>query len=100
MLLASPLGVAASQMISGAPWPCTGGTSRKHITNTTLRISIEHGFIINRYSPNLILGQVSAAPSGLGAEHLLQASHFKAVGELLKGFVALAALEIGAQHPF
>src|SRR2546426_621285 len=61
MLFASPLGVAASQTISGAPWACTGGASRIHLTPTMLRISIEYGFMLYGYSPNLILGQAFRA---------------------------------------
>jgi hypothetical protein len=45
MLFASPLGVAASQIISGTLWAFTGGTSQKHVAATALRKSNQYGFI-------------------------------------------------------
>src|SRR5436190_19895071 len=54
MLFASALGVAVSHTMSGAPCPCSGNPLRKP-SAAILRRTIEYGFILYRYSLNLIL---------------------------------------------
>jgi hypothetical protein len=59
MLFAIPLGVTASQTISGGPCPYAGGTTGEHIAPTP-SASIEYDFILKGQSPNLIPGQEPA----------------------------------------